>query len=123
MAASVGMSVEALDATPPTWEACDVVFDALSRSQSGIVDKTLIDERRAAYEDADGAFDAAAFAADLSAAKRNILVSLAIFPGSLNLIFLVAYLEADGWAATLDAYDNFLRTVNANLAIWGGGVP
>lgn len=119
MAASVGATAAELDATAPTWEACDVVFDALSRSQSGLVDKSLINERRAMYETADGAFDANAFAAELADARKNILVSLAIFPGSLNLIFLVAFLEADGVSATLAAYDNMLRTVDANMAIWG----
>jgi len=125
MAASVGKSVEEMADMEVTWEACDVVFDALSRSQSGIVDKAAIDDRRATYEDAAGGFDAEAFAADLSAAKRTIAISYAIFPGSLNLVFLVAFLEAGGIAASGDAWENLLGQSSRNLAIWssmaGGG--
>ena len=119
LAASVGKTVE-VDAAPPTWEACDVVFDALSRSQSGIIDKSVIDERRAAYEEDDGSFNVAAFESDLSAAKVNIGVSYAIFPGSLNLIFLVAFLEAGGVDAVLDAWNNLGGQVDRNVAIWTG---
>ena len=120
LAASVGKTVEELDAAPPTWEACDVVFDALSRSQSGIIDKSVIDERRAAYEDDDGSFNVGAFESDLSAAKVNIGVSYAIFPGSLNLIFLVAFLEAGGVDAVLDAWNNLGGQIDRNVAIWTG---
>ena len=91
MAASVGLSAAELDAREVTWEACDVVFDALSRSQSGIIDKSLVDERRAAYQTSEGGFDAEAFEADLAAAGATVAASLAIFPGSLNLVFLVAF--------------------------------
>ena len=96
LAASVGLTVEELNARAPTWEACDVVFDALSRSQSGIVDKTIVDERRASWQAADGGFDADAFASDLTSARLNVATSLAIFPGSLNLIFFIAFLQAGG---------------------------
>ena len=114
----MGTTAAELDAQPVSWAACDVVFDALSRSQSGLVDRQVIDERRAAYETADGAFDAEAFAADLFAARRNVVTSLAIFPGSLNLVFLVAFLQADGVEAAGGAWDNLVRTVEANVAIW-----
>lgn len=121
MAESVGLSVGDFRAMePPSWEACDVVFDALSRSQSGIVSRDLIDERRQSYEAGDGGFDADAFAGDLNAARATVAVSLAIFPGSLNLIFLVAFLQADGVAASLTAWDDLLAQVDRNVGIWAG---
>lgn len=119
LAASVGMTAEELNARPPKWEACDVVFDALSRSQSGLIDKTLIDERRAAYENSDGSFAADAFDADLTSGRINIAVGNAIFPGSLNLVFLIGFIQADGWSYALQAYSDLSGTVAANTALWG----
>ena len=60
--------------------ACDVVFDALSRSQSGITDKLGCDERRASYETAQGGFDADAFEEDLARGRANVAKSYAIYP-------------------------------------------
>ena len=114
------MSAAELRAVEPSWEACDVVFDALSRSQSGIVDKGLIDERRAAYETVGGAFDIEAFRADLTAARVNVATSLAIFPGLLNVVFVVAFLQADGLSYAAEAWENLLRTAGTNTAIWAG---
>jgi hypothetical protein len=95
-------------------------FDALSRSQSGIVDIGVIDERRGNYEDADGGFDAEAFAADLAAGRGTIAVSLAIFPGTLNLVFLVAFLQADGVSAVLEAWGAASAQVGRNIDLWTG---
>ena len=120
LAASVGTTAAALNACPPSWEAADVVFDALSRSQSGIVDKTLVDERRASWQAADGAFDAQAFAADLGAARRSVAVAYAIFPGMLNVVFLIAFVQAGGPQEALAAYEHMLQQMDANMAIWTG---
>lgn len=60
--------------------ACDVVFDALSRSQSGITDKLGCDERRASYETAQGGFDADAFEEDLARGRASVARSYAIYP-------------------------------------------
>ena len=119
LAASVGCTAAELNAVAPTWEACDVVFDALSRSMSGIMDKELIDERRAAYQsEADGSFDAEAFAADLAAGKRTVATSLAIFPGSLNLVFLIAFIQANGLEYVLQAQQDVAAQVAKNVALW-----
>ena len=91
----------------------------LTRSQSGIVDKDAIDERRAAYESEDGEFDADAFAADLSTAQRNNFLAQAIWPGLPNLVMLIAYLKADGISASMAAWGDFTSAVEANLALWG----
>jgi len=82
--------------------------------------KKVIDERRALYTRADGGFNADAFAADLSSARSKVALSLAIFPGSLNLVFLVGFFKADGVSAALDAYELFLQQASANLALWSG---
>ena len=119
MARSVGKTAAELDATPPTWEACDVVFDALSRSQSGLVEKSLVAERKAGWETADGGFDADAFARDLATGRSQVAISLCIFPGSLNVIGGITFIQADGISASLDALNQLQATVNGNLALWG----
>ena len=119
MAASVGSSAAELDATPIDPLACDVVFDALTRSQSGIIDRDEIDAQRAKYQTADGGFDADAFAADVSAAKLNVLVAKAIFPGLLYVIFGVAFIQADGIAKALESVEQIQATINGNMALWG----
>ena len=40
----------------------------------------------------------------------------------MNLIFFVAYLQADGVQATLDAWAQMLSTVAANVELWRGMV-
>ncbi len=80
----------------------------------------MIDERKAAYATADGAFDADAFAADLGAAKRNVAVSYAIFPGLLNVVFVAVFLKMGGIDLAIAAGHDVVEQVQANLALWAG---
>lgn len=96
LAASVGSTAAELSAKEINPLACEVVFDALSRSESGILDKTLVDERKAAYEAPDGSFDADAFAADLREARKTFMIAKAIWPGSINAIFAIAFFRGGG---------------------------
>lgn len=50
LAASAGASVAELNKELPTERALQAVFDALSASKSGIVDKAACDARRSSYE-------------------------------------------------------------------------
>ena len=72
LAVSLGFTVAEMNALPISPRACDVVFDALSRSQSGITEDEFCDERRAAWQATDGSFDAAAFESDLNAGRRTV---------------------------------------------------
>ena len=81
LAASVGCTVAEMNAMPINPRACDVVFDALSRSQSGITEEEFCDERRAAWQAADGSFDAAAFEAD-GTGRRTIASAYFLSLGS-----------------------------------------
>ncbi len=122
LASSVGSSVVEMQALPVNPLAADLCFDALARSQSGIVDKELCQERRLSYETSDGAFAADAFAADLGLAQRNYFGALAIYPGSMYLIGAVVFLQVDGWAQLQDyVYGDggLLSRITANLALWG----
>ena len=81
MAASVGATAAELDAEPIDKLAAEIVFDALSASQSGVCPIDDCNARRASYTDAaTGGFDAAAFAAGLRRAKLNICGAYAVYP-------------------------------------------
>lgn len=85
LAASVGCTVAELADEPISPLAADIVFDALAHGNSGIMQREVCDERRASWEGA-GGFDAAAFDADLGAAKTNIVRSYCLFPGSIYVL-------------------------------------
>ena len=108
MAKSVGATAAELNATPLCPLAADVVFDALSTSQSGIIQRELCDERRAAYQAPDGAFEPEAFAADLSYARFTVAKSFAIFPGSTVLLQLGLFIRLDGMGQARDYLDQTL---------------
>jgi len=119
LAASVGCTAAELDAREISPLACDVVFDALSRSQSGITDKLGCDERRASYETAQGGFDADAFEEDLARGRANVAKSYAIYPGSINLVSLFVYYEYErlhDFHVTTDYLSSFVQRFQENLS-------
>mmetsp|Transcript_24449 Transcript_24449/g.78924 ORF Transcript_24449/g.78924 Transcript_24449/m.78924 type:complete len:201 (+) Transcript_24449:513-1115(+) len=119
LAASVGCTAAELDAREVSPLACDVVFDALSRSQSGITDKLGCDERRASYETAQGGFDADAFEEDLARGRAIVARSYAIYPGSINLVSLFVYYEYErlhDFHVTTDYLSSFVQRFQENLS-------
>ncbi len=118
LAASVGSSVEEMNARPVSSLACDVVFDALSLSQSGIISRELCDERRAACEAADGSFDTDAFAAQLAQARLVIARSYAIYPGSLWAVQLVVFLQIDGPRLVAEYLEGLVAKMGRNTDMW-----
>eukprot|EP00962_Isochrysis_galbana_P005629 scaffold1518_cov109-Isochrysis_galbana.AAC.1 len=88
LAASVGATPAELNREPISELACDI---------SSIVEKRLADANRARYEASDGKFAADTFASDLAAGRRTIAISMAIFPGSLNALFLYLFFR---WGST-----------------------
>jgi len=118
LAASLGCSVSELNALPVSPLAVQVVFDALSRSQSGILQRELCDERRASYEDDGGGFDAAAFAADIAAARLTIVRSLCIFPGSVILVQVAVFFKLDGMNQGADYLAKSQSMAADNAALW-----
>ena len=104
MAASVGATAAELDAEPIDKLAAEIVFDALSASQSGVCPIDDCNARRASYTDAaTGGFDADAFAAGLRRAKLNICGAYAVYPGALNLVMLGVAIKLDAYHLGLDA--------------------
>ena len=111
MAASVGAGVDELDQRPISQLACDVVFDAVSDGQGGIVDYSLCDERRARYASSDGAFKAEAFETDVRKARQTVAVGYALYPGILNAIFAYVAYRIDAYHSALNAANDLLTGV------------
>jgi hypothetical protein len=102
LAASVRSDAASMDAEPIDPLAAEIVFDALSGSQSGIVTTAQCDERRASYVRADGSFDAHAFSSDLVYARRNIVVAYAVYPGLLIATALITAIKMDAFHLVLE---------------------
>jgi hypothetical protein len=119
LASSVGATLAELSAEPVDPLAIDVVFDALCESSSGIVDKNECDKRRAAFETDVGAFDALAFHGGLDTARKNLLAGYAIYPGSLNLVFLIAAIKLDVFTMAGEAREDVLGVVGDNWTALG----
>lgn len=93
LAACVGKSVSEMNQMAVNPVALDVVFDALSRSQSGILPKAVCDSRRASYELPTGEFDVKTFQNDLATARRTVAQSYAVYPGSLQLVGVATFVK------------------------------
>mmetsp|Transcript_5001 Transcript_5001/g.9720 ORF Transcript_5001/g.9720 Transcript_5001/m.9720 type:complete len:312 (-) Transcript_5001:147-1082(-) len=120
LAACIGCTVAEMNAMPISPRACDVVFDALSRSQSGITEQEFCDERRAAWQAADGSFDADAFESDLNAGRRTIAQAYFLFPG---LPFILSNLvwyspKVNGLKLTEDFVAQQAVMVAKNAELW-----
>lgn len=77
--------------------------------------------RRAAFETADGAFDAEAFDAGLGAARRKIALSYAVYPGLPNAVFLFLAYRLDAFSAATDNAEDVLGVVKQNWEQLGIG--
>lgn len=107
LAASVGKSVAEMNAMEVNPLALEIVFDALARSQSGIVPKELCDARRASYETDTGEFNEVAFASDLFEARKTVALSYAAYPGFFQVVGLITFVKADGYHFLLDYLERF----------------
>jgi len=102
LASSVGITAAELNATPLNPLALDIVFDGLSASKSGIIQRELHDARRASYTSEAEAFVPSALAADLSSGRTTVLRSFLIFPGSAVVLQGLLFYKLDGWTKTLE---------------------
>ena len=120
LAASLGCTVAEMNALPISPRACNVVFDALSRSQSGITEEAFCDERRAAWQAADGSFDAAAFESDLNVGRRTVASAYFLFPGlPIVLSNLVWYSpKVNGVQLTKDFVEQQSLMLAKNADLW-----
>jgi len=99
LAASVGCTVAELNAEPINPQAVEVVFDGLSQSRSGIIQRELCDARRASYTLPSGGFDQEALQKDLDIARRTVVVGYSILPGIPYTTAALLFIKLDGWGA------------------------
>ena len=117
LAASIGATVEELNAEPVDPLAADVVFDALSGSAAGFVLEEECDARRASFLTGDGGFDASAFASALGDTRRNLLGVYIFGPG---IGVLAAALVAYRWLPELlEGTAQFTAQVERNVEAGG----
>ena len=80
LAASVGKTVEEMNALPrPSKYACNVVYDALAQSKSGLIPPDVIMERRAGIVGDDGSLDLNALSYGINRARFTVILSWFLF--------------------------------------------
>ena len=120
LAASVGATVEELNAEPVDELAADVVFDALSfTGLVGFVEEDICDARRASFFTPEGGFDAGSFASSLSRSRRN-LVGVVTFGPGLGGCLLAAGLYRF-LPQILEGLAQIQARVDGNIARYGPG--
>lgn len=88
LATSVGMSVEDFQGLAVTKAACNVVFDALAESRSGLIPYDTLDERRAALLGADASFNELGFRSGLYKSRALIIIAWFLF-GKGNFVWVL----------------------------------
>lgn len=111
LAASVGKTAAEMNTMPINPLAADVVFDALSTSNAGILARSVCDEQRASFQDADGSFNERKFSDDLFRGKLKVIRSFCIFPGTIFLLQAGLFYKLDGWHATEAWVNQFLDII------------
>jgi len=79
LAASLGKTVEEMNAIRPTKYACNVVYDALAQSKSSLIPPKTIMERRNVYVTASGDLDLNAFQVGIWKARFVVICSWFLF--------------------------------------------
>ena len=85
LAKSVGLTVEDFQKLPVSIAACNIVFDALAESRSGLIPYATVDDRYKQIVNADGSFNELAFRVGHTKSTVLIIVGWFIF-GKANFI-------------------------------------
>jgi len=93
LAASVGLTVEDFAEIPVTDAACNVVYDALAQSMSGLIPYEVADERRASWINEDGSLDTVKFRTGIAKASGVVIASWFMF-GKGNFIWVLLFCRA-----------------------------
>lgn len=88
LAASVGLTVEDFQKLPVSKAACNILYDALAESRSGLIPYATVDARRNQIVEADGSFNELAFRIGHTKSTILIIVGWFIF-GKANFIWVL----------------------------------
>lgn len=90
LAASVGKTVEEFNSMPPpSISHCNLVYDALAESKSGLIPPAVVDQRRLSLLTSDGGLDDLAFALGLYKARFVVILSWFLFGKGQILGFVI----------------------------------
>ena len=93
LAASVGLTVEDFADIPVTEQACNVVYDALAESKSGLIPYAKIDERRKGFVADDGSLNQVNFKLGLAKSRTLVIISWFVF-GKGNFVWVLVAAQA-----------------------------
>ena len=93
LAASVGLTVADFEDIPVTDAACNVVYDALAESRSGLIPYAVADARRAAWINDDGSVNLAAFKIGTFKSSFVVIASWFMF-GKGNFVWILVFARA-----------------------------
>jgi hypothetical protein len=88
LAASVGLTVEDFAGLEVTKASCNVVYDALAESRSGLIPYATMDARRAGLTDTAGGFNEVAFRTGLYKSRGLIILAWFLF-GKGNFVWVL----------------------------------
>jgi len=88
LAQSVGLSVEYFNTLPVTIAACNIVYDALAESRSGLIPFADCDRRRKEWSNDDGSLNLSRFKVGLAKSRFLVIVAWFIF-GKGNFVWVL----------------------------------
>jgi len=88
LAASVGMTVDDFNSVPVNANACDILFDALAESRSGLIAPDVLDARRRCMLTEEGGFNELEFRLRLYKARSLVIFAWFLF-GKGNFIWVL----------------------------------
>jgi len=93
LAASVGLTCDDFNQMPVTMSACNVVYDALAESRSGLIPYDVCNQRRTEWMNADGSFNQARFTVGLAKSRSLVIVAWFMF-GKGNFVWILVMARA-----------------------------
>ena len=93
LAASVGLTVEDFAGLPVTPAACNVVYDALAESRSGLIPYEVCDQRRKEWINDDGSLNDARFLIGLAKSRFLVIIAWFVF-GKGNFVWVLLFAQA-----------------------------
>ena len=88
LAASFGMTCADFEDIPVTVDACNVAYDALAESRSGLIPYADADKRRNEWLNDDGSFNQPRFLTGLAKSRFTVIIAWFIF-GKGNFVWVL----------------------------------
>ena len=93
LAASFGMTCADFEDIPVTVDACNVAYDALAESRSGLIPYADADKRRNEWLNDDGSFNQPRFLTGLAKSRFTVIIAWFIF-GKGNFVWVLVFVQA-----------------------------